>query len=389
MKQQPKERLASKRLQAIQTSRHWQFSHSRHTGHKIPHSHTSYPLLVMLVLCTGVFLVGWTALVTANSSPTGPGVDYTVHASVPGPAPTQAATIDTPANGMNFTTTPVTVSGTCPLNTYVQLFRNNFASGIALCSATGDWKMSTDFFQGQDALMVKDYSFTDVSGPDSGIVSVTYTPPPVTGNSSNNNQKSSSSNVALPAQTIPSQSSAKTPAGNSSASPTGLSANGPFVLQSIFKYQGTYTDQSQSWQVSVSGGTSPYALDVLWGDGSRQLISRASAGPFTISHTYHQAGGYDGSYVVQISATDNAGTPTYLQFIALVNDKPIGVGSASGNRLIGSTGSSSSSNSNLGHDLKYIWPSYGVVVLMLSSFWLGERQEFRYLRTRHKRHRHA
>jgi hypothetical protein len=38
---------------------------------------------------------------------------------------------------------------------------------------------------------------------------------------------------------------------------------------------------------------------------------------------------------------------------------------------------------------RYIWPSYGLVLLMLLSFWLGERREHQILKPRLRRPRHA
>jgi len=39
--------------------------------------------------------------------------------------------------------------------------------------------------------------------------------------------------------------------------------------------------------------------------------------------------------------------------------------------------------------VSYVWSGYGVVILMLFSFWLGERRELGYVRIHIKRHRHA
>jgi hypothetical protein len=39
--------------------------------------------------------------------------------------------------------------------------------------------------------------------------------------------------------------------------------------------------------------------------------------------------------------------------------------------------------------LKFIWPAYGVVILMAVSFWLGEREELIDLKRSRLRHRHT
>src|ERR1700758_5389491 len=52
--------------------------------------------------------------------------------TVTGPAPSTAATITSPANGSQTSTIPITVSGLCPANTFVQIESNGiFAGAVA------------------------------------------------------------------------------------------------------------------------------------------------------------------------------------------------------------------------------------------------------------------
>jgi len=340
---------AKPNLHTVQSSRHLHVVAHKHTGHILPRRHTSYPTLIMLMLCVGVLLAGWTRVVTADPTYGPASGSYTVNLSVPGPAPTQAATIDAisdkPAGArVVVTAQPVKVSGSCPVNTYEKLFRNNVFSGVALCSAGGTYELQTGLFPGDNLLQVQDFSFTDVPGPLSNVVDVVYSPP-------------------TPIAPVVTSS--------------GVLAE-PLVLKTDFKFQCYYHGESTPWAVDVEGGQPPYAIAVDWGDGSHDVISRLHAGTFNLAHTYKKAGAYKGSYPVIFSASDANDSKAYLQLLSIINNPP--AGPASTKPTLGAT---SSTPDWLKHVLRYIWPSYGIVLLMLTSFWLGERREFHLLRTRH------
>lgn len=369
MKKQSKRKVAPKKLQAIQASRHLRVVHRRHTGRILPRQTTSYPTLAMILLCLGVFLVNWTSLVKA-AFPGSISNDYVVHASVPGPAPSQPATIDLPVNGTTFTSTPITVSGSCPLSTYETLYRNGFFSGVVLCNATGRYELSTDLFSGTNQLQVRDFSQTDLPGPLSNTVTVVYdryTRPGVTNSGSSSGTATNSNN---------------NPTINHPTSP--IAAAEPLIFKSMFAYSGHYVGDPTTWQLDIEGGTAPYAISVDWGDGNHDLISRPRPGSFSLDHVYKRAGGYKGSYVTKFSASDTNGEKTFLQLLAIVNNP---VGAVSHNT--GGAGSTNSTPGYLAKIMKYIWPSYGLVLLMLASFWLGERREFQHLKPRYKKARHA
>ncbi len=371
MKRTSKHSSSPKQLTAIQTSRHFHMAHYRHTGKILPRTSTSYPMLVMILLCVGVLIGGWTHVVTADS--------YQVHASVPGPAPTQAAVIDTPAANAHFNDKPIIVSGSCPIaasGDYVSIYRNTFYSGTAICDASGHYQLSIDLFSGANQLVARGYNFTDVAGPDSAPVTVYYDPPA--------------------APIIPDEA-ATTTTTNSKPAAQGFSINAapvsgssattvrPLSISTDFTIRGYYVGQQSVWQLDLQGGTAPYALAIDWGDGSNGIVSRGSAGPARLTHTYEKAGGYQGSYNVKFTATDAAGDQTFLQLLVVVNSRqPSTVGRTS--QTGGGAGFSSGVLHTLGH---YIWPGYGMVLLMLSSFWLGERREFHMLKPRPKRAHHA
>jgi hypothetical protein len=299
---------------------------------------------MMILLCVGVFLAGWTHFATADNGGT-----YTVTATVLGSPPPQAATIDVPTDGAVFSEQPITVSGRCPVNTYETLYRNGAFSGVALCDSTGHYSLQTGLFPGVNLLQVRDYNFADVPGPLSNSVNVTYQPP--SGIPPNNT---------------------RTPLAE------------PLIFKTTYSYQGYYTGQSTSWELDLEGGTAPYSVTVDWGDGNHGLISRSAAGVFGLSHTYKQAGGYRGSYVVTFSASDAQGQQTFLQLMTIVNNPPASAGTTT--HHYPSSGSIiSSAPQELQEIFRYVWPLYLIILLMLTSFWLGERREYHHLRPQLKK----
>lgn len=320
----------------------------------------------MILLCLGVFLVTWTQIVTAD--PIVLSNSYTVNASVPGPPPTIAATIDTPADGAVFTEQPIDVGGTCPLNTYVTLYRNGSFSGVAICEANGTWGLQTGLFPGVNQLQARVFSQTDVPGPMSTTVTVTYklpTPP-----------------VAPGGTPSPTGGGASTPSGTRGSAGT---LQEPLIFKTTYNYQGHYTGQPSTWQLVLEGGVAPYAISVDWGDGERDLISQSKPGVFSAEHIYKKPGAYKGHYVIKFSASDAQGEKAFLQLLTIVNDRPA-TGAGTKPNLPPSFGPTPGYFSGV---MKYIWPGYIIILLMLTSFWLGERREYNILKPRLKRRRHA
>lgn len=354
----------------------WRLSHHRHSGKLLAHRNTSYPTLVMLLLCVGVLLSGVTratfALTVTDSG------SYSVTASYPGPPPASAATISSPTEGNRFTAVPITVNGSCPLNTYVTLLRNSFSSGVALCDATGQYSLKTDLFKGSNALQAQVYSQTDVPGPISSTVNVIYDPSVITGPSA-----PQPAGGSTPVSNGP---NATPPSGSTSGSAPVMTD--PLTLKTQFKYLAHTPGQSVIYQFAVEGGTSPYAVVVDWGDGTQKIVTVSESGAFSLSHSYERKGGYKGSYRITVTAADAAGNQTILQLMALVNDLP---GSAlnSTKPTPPTLTSVDSLAQRIQSLLKYIWPTFGFTVLMLASFWLGEMRELKLLRPKHGRIHHV
>jgi hypothetical protein len=238
-----------------------------------------------------------------------------VQGVIPTDAPKQGATIVVPSNGQVFHALPITVSGLCPSNLLVEIFKNNVFAGSTTC-ANGSYSLQIDLFDGQNDLVARVYDSLNQAGPDSNTVSVTFS------------------------QSLP--------------------GNGPrMFLTSAYAERGAQPGTSLTWPLTLSGGTGPYAISVDWGDQSQpELLSRKSAGDFNIDHVYAKAG----TYKITVKATDANGQAAFLQLVGVGNG-PIKqtAGSSNGNSII-------VINNN-----RLLIPLIAALVVALLSFWLGKK----------------
>jgi hypothetical protein len=315
-----------------------------------------HPISVMVILCAGVLIVGWTYQTVADY--------YSLTATVAATPLTQGAVITSPVNNAIVRTSPITVSGTCPYPSYVKLYRNSTFSGVAWCLSNDTFSISSSLFVGQNDLRAQDYNITDQPGPATPSVTVNYAPPSVSVVPGPNNTIKTTSPQASPPQP-------------------------PLFIASDFHYQ-TFTQGSTfSWSLQVDGGKAPYTLFIDWGDGQSSSLYFTTDPTFNISHTYSKPG----YYVVTVTVTDSTGAKSVLQLAALIKSK-------SGSNVFApvttskcaSPGSGASCETTSGgssfwplfsflpKSLLILWPAFVAVLLMLISFWLGERQEYAVLR---------
>ena len=197
---------------------------------------------------------------------------------VAAPAPTVAASIVSPANGANFTAVPITLTGSCPANTLVKIFKNGVFGGAVACQA-GAYSIQVDLFSGQNELKATVYDSLNQAGPDSKTVTVNYS--------------------------------------NSVANPTLSSL---VTLTSNFGQRGANPKQELNWPIIISGGSAPYAVSVDWGDLTpADVYSQTAVGQFTIKHTYQQAG----LFKVLIKAVDQNGVSAFLQLSGVANGQVV------------------------------------------------------------------
>jgi hypothetical protein len=246
---------------------------------------------------------------------------------MPGKPPTQGAVITSPSNGQRFTTSPVPITGTCPANTLVELFKNDIFAGSTACSDKGTFEVDIDLIIGQNVMIARVYDALNQAGPDSPAVTVSY-------------------DASLP-----------TASGQRS-----LDFGGDQMLvltDAVFR--GNFPGQEMTIPVRIVGGTAPYAVNVEWGDLKNNLISRGDNLEFRTPHTYAKAG----IYQLGVQATDSKGRVAFLTVASIINGQVDPV--SSGTPTVSSTQSK----------ILALWPLYTAAVAMVISFWLGEKREKR------------
>lgn len=302
-----------------------------HTGKLRHRHHTSYGALSLLLIMAFVPLMMVSQSITYADDPEAlpPPVtgSETTYAVVPGAAPAKAPVITSPADGATYTTNnPVTLSGECDTGTLVKLSNNGVFSGGSFCQ-NNHFAIPISLFAGTNAVVADAYNTTDQSSPDSVPITLHL---------------------------------------NSTAAqlPAGITFASGFFITSDVQYKGVKVGEPLSFPVVLAGGQAPYAVNVAWGDGKTDLISRGTAGAFTIEHPYSKPGsGYKGSYMVTVTATDQLGSKAFLQLVGIVGGTP------SGGAATAKTGG------GLGTLLKGAWFLLCAGILIVVSFWLGERRE--------------
>lgn len=343
----------------------FRFAHHRHSFKLVHYRHTSYSLLTFIVLISAVLSFGWTALVNGEA--------YTVHAVVEAKPLTQPAIITGPANNFQSTNQMITVSGSCPAESYIKLQRNAVFSGVTLCQADGSWQLPIALLPGDNLLQAQVYNLTDSPGPASDGIVVNYQPPAV-------------------ASVIDTVDRMQAMTGSHATVSTAATASAPpLVLSSEYSFVGYYVNQLSNWPLIINGGTAPYAVQFDWGDDTTDLKSVAQAGAFDLQHAYQAPGGYHNSYTIKITVTDAGGQKTLLQLLTIISVAQSGNASngTAGSDHIGSgatTASSDSGKTPLERFWQYAAPTYAVTLVGLSSFWLGQHRELEMLRQKAIQH---
>lgn len=302
-------------------------SHNRHSGRLRPHEYTSYLPLALLVVGAGVVLTIGSVSALSLPPPPGPASQsVALSGEVPESPPTIAATITTPSSQASFNTSPITIAGTCPKQTIVEIFTNNIFVGSASCQSNGTYSLKVSLLFGNNILVARDYDALNQAGPNSNSVNVTY-------------------NV------LPSQASPLVPLNLAGAQ---------LLLNTEAVYRGTFPGQSLNIPVTVIGGTPPYAINVEWGDTQNSVVPRSNNTTFNVSHIYQKAG----TFQITLQASDSTGQEAFLTVAAIVNGQP-----AIASNLSTSVASKS--------ELLVLWPLYASAATAVCSFWLGERREKR------------
>jgi hypothetical protein len=313
----------------------------QHTGKKLPHHHTSYGVLLLLLLVTGYLFINYSRVAVAG--PVSSSGSVNLSGIMPGPPPSSPAVIEKPTAAQRFADQHIQVSGTCPDETVVQIVRNGIFAGSVNCGG-GKFQLSIDLLAGSNTLLARVVDNLGQAGPDSATVEVFYDPP-----------------TTLPAPTPGPTSPTLQP-------PT-PSALAPLLLTSDSYYRGVLVNQDMRLDLTITGGQNPYAVEIIWGDGERTLLARADSGQFLTSHSYPHGGIYN----IVINLKDKNGESFYLQLAALVNGTAVPVASTTKPASPGIVGGN-----------RFLWPAYLIITGFILAFWLGERFEVYWLKRQHR-----
>jgi len=283
------------------------------------------------MLCIGVLIGGFTFRAGADN--------ITVTASILAPLPTSAAQITYPSDQAHFMIASVNVLGSCSSDTYVQLYRNGVFSGAANCGpSVTSFQILTDLSLGANQFYTRVFNITNNEGPQSTPITVWR-----------DQSRQSPVTVQPPGKTL--------------------------TINHSYQYKTYASGKSAVWNLNISGGVLPYALTVSWGDGQTSTVVRSNSDAFNISHTYTLSGTRVWTdYTIKLTAIDSKDTVANLQLSATVTidgSRPNNLGTTTGN---------GNPNGAISKFIKnwiwLIWPTYGVILLMTTSFWLGEREEY-------------
>lgn len=307
--------------------------HPAHSGKIKPHEYTSYIPLAFLLLMVGITLGTYT--VTADDHPAPIAGSIGIVGTMPGEPPTEAATIQSPASEQRFYTTPVTISGECPDNNIVQIFKNDIFAGSTTCTSEGKFSIDIDLLYGKNTILAKVYDSLNQAGPDSNLIDVYY-------------------------DTVAAQS---TPILSSDYGGSQL------LLNTSAVFRGVFPENEFSIPVSILSGEPPYAVNIQWGDSTNLIVSRDNSSTFNASHSYKKAG----TYQITIQATDASERVAFLSVTAVVNGLTT---------TVATTTIPNETTTGFTSKILVLWPLYVAMVAAVISFWLGEQRERKILRLR-------
>lgn len=284
---------------------------------------------VILLLFAGLLTVATNMALAVADSQQG---QIQVNGLVAGPPPTQAAVINSPIGEQRFTNKTITVSGTCPNGTFVQIYKNSLFAGTVACSF-GAFSLPVDLVLGRNDLVAKVIDNINQYGPDSSVVTLYLDIAP----------------------------GDEVEVGGTTEQSTATTAS-DLLLDVTKLYQGGLPNQKIKLDIKILGGVSPYAMYINWGDGKTDLVLQSQAGEVTQFHSYDTPGNYQ----ISIEATDAAKNKASIQTVAIIN----GEFKVSAPLILKDPEKALPL-------LATVWQVYIVVVLAILSFSLGEKRMLR------------
>ena len=275
----------------------------------------------------------------------GQAYDINVSAKVAAPIPTDPAVITNPHDGDHTTDPTITISGSCPADTYVTVYVGDRVAGTSICNG-GEFSVQVTLSPGANIIKAQVYNKPDDAGPSSSAITVYYDVP-----------------------------AAHTPQpGQSGSAPTPAAGGGGLTLDIPYAFTAKNTHDVWEWNITIGGGVLPYTLTINWGDGVIERITRDDSSPFTRSHAYDRQGTYQPLFSVRDSANNGAS----VQLAAEVRERPTPLVQLL-NSVFGEI------NPGL------VGAAYVIIFGFIGVFWAFEIRHFkRYLdRKRRLRHRHV
>jgi hypothetical protein len=208
---------------------------------------------------------------------------YSVSASVPYPAPTQAAVINPNLDNTTVNDALQTIDGTCQVQNpaiVVSIWRGSSSLGSTTCNS-GTFSLQVMLQSGSNVLIARSASISDQYGPDSQPVTITL------------NLPNPSTQPPAPNGTTPPSTTGNIRLTTNAGAGAGLT----IIPATPFSILSTSNDVTIT--LTISGGKQPYTLFLNWGDGSTETYSILAAGGYSFSHTYAHAGKYTTHIQVQ------------------------------------------------------------------------------------------
>jgi hypothetical protein len=279
-------------------------AHRRHTGKYLPHHHTSYHGLFLVLLVVGIALFSISR--AANAA------DMTVSVKIPAPIPTVPATITAPTEGEEFDDPDITVEGTCEVMTpdiIIEIWSNGNFIGSGPCqSSDASYSVNVTLYPGWNALVAKSINITDDYGPDSTTVNVKY-------------------NAPIPPPPPPPTPSPSPPpsTGGTTKPPTGgtdtpgvCTPGGQLRIASEQTHLIFGRSDAAKWDIAVTGGCAPYFATIDWGDGKQSKVTIEDNDIHTYFHRYTAPK----SFIATIIIEDSGSGATRFSVAATTSTQP-------------------------------------------------------------------
>ncbi len=309
--------------------------HHKHTAKPLPHHHTSYRGLVVVLLVVGLSLL-FIQKVAAD--------EYKVTAKISAEIPSSPAVITNPQNNQVFETRSIAVSGTCPVTepqSIVSLWRGGTMLGSSICQANGTFSISIFINRGNNAITPKIINITDDSGPDGPTLNIMYQPPKTL--------SPGDTNDGAP--------------GNNNSSGVNYPALRLLADKTFFVFK---PNKPSELTIYIEGGRPPYQLKVEWGDGETSNLVYDQPGKKKLLHIY--VGSILAGYEAGLTLTDTSNQSARMNLVAITyvdGGVPLTIGSVD---LPGA-----------GSVPLTMWTLYGAAVFAALGFWGGEFYQSRRL----------